>query len=403
MGDKEVLACLFSRAKHLKKLHRLEEFMVSKPSRKLFNVLKNSTERDLVKLVELGGVKASLVAEIVILSQEISWNGAIVDSDIDNFVEGQYRRVISAYNQKGQTDKVLQTIAHMEKAPVTNITDGYKKHLKEYEKIAEGGMLGMSTGLRGLDGITYGLAKGHIWVIGAYYGYGKTFFALNLISQLVSQRKKVQFITLEMSSNEIIDRLVGMRARLSPIEVLQGKLEKEKQLKREEAQWYWLEMIEEGYLVIDSDSRSTDDIITKVTLGDRFDCLVLDYLQLISTGKDQYEGLREAMKSLQELTVSQGISSVFLSQISNQSQREGENTKVDGFKGAGDIGQVANIAIKLVREKQNGDWTKWYGLDVVKNRHGKIGKVTCKIDFPGGIISDLTSSELLEWKNHYEI
>ena len=206
-----------------------------------------------------------------------------------------------------------------------------------------------------------------------------------------------------MSSNEIIDRLVGMRARLSPIEVLQGKLEKEKQLKREEAQWYWLEMIEEGYLVIDSDSRSTDDIITKITLGDRFDCLVLDYLQLISTGKDQYEGLREAMKSLQELTVSQGISSVFLSQISNQSQREGENTKVDGFKGAGDIGQVANIAIKLVREKQNGDWTKWYGLDVVKNRHGKIGKVTCKIDFPGGIISDLTSSELLEWKNHYEI
>ena len=60
---------------------------------------------------------------------------------------------------------------------------------------------------------------------------------------------------------------------------------------------------------------------------------------------------------------------------------EGTNS-IYGFKGAGEIGQIADVAIRIVRKKNDdGEMTDDYILDVVKNRTGRSGIVECKISF----------------------
>ena len=84
---------------------------------------------------------------------------------------------------------------------------------------------------------------------------------------------------------------------------------------------------------------------------------------------------------------------MLLSQISNEAQKEGTNS-IYGFKGAGEIGQIADVAISIVRKKNDdGEMTDDYILDVVKNRTGRSGIVECKISFPSGKITEVLSQE----------
>jgi hypothetical protein len=83
-----------------------------------------------------------------------------------------------------------------------------------------------------------------------------------------------------------------------------------------------------------------------------------------------------------------GTTTLILSQISNSAHQKGKLSRVDGFKGAGDIGQIANVAIRLVRERdmETGEFSPLYMLRLTKIRHGKPCSIKCNIEFPGGKI-----------------
>ena len=65
----------------------------------------------------------------------------------------------------------------------------------------------------------------------------------------------------------------------------------------------------------------------------------------------------------------------------------GNSSDLYGFKGAGEIGQIADVAIRIERTKENGELTPYYGIVVVKNRSGRGGEIECRIDFPSGHIT----------------
>jgi replicative DNA helicase len=100
--------------------------------------------------------------------------------------------------------------------------------------------------------------------------------------------------------------------------------------------------------------------------------------------------MSNASVKLQEATKELNCCTMLLTQVSNASQA-GTAGDVYGFKGAGEIGQIADVAIKIKREKStNGDFTDQFILDVVKNRTGKSGEIDCSITFPGGKITEKT-------------
>lgn len=274
-----------------------------------------------------------------------------------------------------------------------------KDFAKEYEgyesmfnKAADGKVLGIRTGIDPLDEQTYGLIPGQIWVCGAYYGHGKTFFAINVINSLLNQGKKVMFFSLEMSAPEVIQRLVGLRAKLNTYETLTVQ-DDVKEKAKQEAKDFIFKCLKEKILVIDDEIRSANSILNKLKAEDmrgHVDLCVVDYIQLMSTGLNQYEELRDAMKNIQMVTKSIKTTMLLLSQINNEAQIAGKGGRVDGFKGAGDIGQIANVAMRIEREKDEttGEFKEEFLIRLTKIRHGRPGNIKLRIEFPGGAITN---------------
>jgi replicative DNA helicase len=81
---------------------------------------------------------------------------------------------------------------------------------------------------------------------------------------------------------------------------------------------------------------------------------------------------------------------LILSQIDNATHKEGDKSPLLGFKGSGDIGQVADVAIRIKRiyeRDSNSKYTNEYILSVKKNRSGVTGDLQYTIEFPSGRIA----------------
>jgi replicative DNA helicase len=394
MMERYIVAALMSDKTRLTVLHRVESWMIwDKELKRLFKVLKVADDKikdDMIKLRELADLKASTVADMVIIRDDIKWGGILItDDDINQWVDAKYLKAIEEYTQKGEIGKIQKVISKMTMPQGKSVKERYLEYEEDFSKATVGGLLGFSTGLDSLDNTTLGLIKGQIWVVGAYYGYGKTFMMLNMVESAIKQGKKTLVFSLEMTAEEILARLICLRAKLGPVEVF-CPLGKDKSTRRNEAREYWLKQIEEGMLTIEDEARGVDDIVVKLASGGEYDFVCLDYVQLLSGEGSQYEMLRDGMKTLQMVTKKYQFTLLLLSQISNEAQKAGSGSLVDGFKGAGDIGQVANVAMRIMREKdeETGEWGEFFGLNITKVRHGVGKNLSFKIEFPGGRIID---------------
>lgn len=397
ISQEKALACLFSDNPKQTNLNRLERWMFDRGDyKKLFDALKEVTDKtELEQIKERSGLSAMFIVDMKNHSEAVSGHyvdsvygeTVVTDKDIDDFVDSKYKGLIGKYVSKGEIDKVQKVLGKMTETKEEDPVTKYLRHEEEMSKMVSHGLLGFSTGISKLDVVTYGMIPKHIWVCGAYYGYGKTYFMLNIVDSAIKQGKKVLLITLEMPIEEILARLICLTARLSTID-LYRPLDVEGHQAREQARNYWLEKVATGQLVVDDESRSANSVVTKVAVSGKFDLVCIDYVQLLETGINQYEGLRDAMKTLQMITKRYGFTLLLLSQINNEAQKAGSISRVDGFKGAGDIGQVANVAIKIERQKDEvtNKWSDFFGIDIVKLRHGMPANIGCSIKFPGGRI-----------------
>lgn len=360
-----------------------KEYFSNRKDRKLFEALLNG-ERDLLKLSKIAGNPAKvarLTMGDVYLSDETIMDFRVM------VLDEKMREAI----KREDWDEVQNVLNERKQGPTKNIIEEYEEYKAQYAELEDGDIMGMSTGIKPLDRMTLGFIPNHIWVCGAYYGYGKTYFAINMINNVLDQGKRVLFFSLEMVSPEIIQRLVSLRTGLNLVETV-GKLPEDKKKKREEAEEFIYKAIREKRLVIDDYTRDGNALVGKMMVEEmkqHVDFVSIDYIQLLA-GEDQYESLRDLTKKLQGATKKMGTTTLILSQVNNDSQEKGNFSRTDGFKGAGDIGQIANVAIKIVRERNmdTGEFSPLYILRLTKIRHGKPCSIRCSLNFPGGKITE---------------
>lgn len=374
--------------KDYKALLRVEDWMFDNTrDRDFFKTLKDLKDRDLEKIRELSGVSATYIADMSIMESDIVMgNVVVINKDIEEFVDSKYEKLLLKTIKNGSISDVQKIISRVQTVDTRDIVKKYEDYEEENSQMIKGGLLGFSTGIYKLDRLTLGMIKRHIWVCGAYYGYGKTYFMLNMVESAIKQKKRVLVFSLEMTSEEIIARLIALSAHLNTLEVFNPGSKMEQQM---EAKEFWLQAVVDGRLVIEDEMRDVNGVVAKVASNNSYDLVCLDYIQLLSTGNDQYEALREATKTLQMVTKKYGFTLLLLSQISNQAQREG-GSKLDGFKGAGDIGQIANVAMRIERERDEttGAFDSDFVLNISKVRHNMPGIIKLKISFPGGRIGE---------------
>jgi len=297
----------------------------------------------------------------------------ISEDKLDEFIAELQRKLVKSNASMGiETSSSDSVIAEYREL---------QTYYKERFKIG-GGLIGISTGYEKLDEIIDGLRKGHLWVIGGYTSMGKTACALNIVSNIIKQKKRVIFYSLEMTKTDILSRLLGIMTNQNGLSILKGFKHNEEAVSKAITQ------IQESSFSIYSEKNELAVIESSMLeehLTKNVDLFVVDFLQLVNVKgtKSEYETISTAILELQQTAQKLKVPIIVLSQISNEGAKYNSET-VMSFKGSGSIASAADLAIEInIGETDKSVWKqKMYQSESVKmiwnvrkNRHGKVGSL----------------------------
>lgn len=279
---------------------------------------------------------------------------------------------------------------------VNSIKDIATNYLCNLEDIKSGKKeLGLKTGIRTLDDYLYGELTGNsIIVIGARPSIGKSALALQIILNLLRERKKVLYVNLEMNENQIMNRLVSNSTGI-PLYKLKTAVE----LTDDEYKKIGNSVngISNSGLYIDFDIDINSEEIFRYAMQLKkrggLDAIFIDHLQLLARNENGYsEGntkraVDNAMRNIKRIAKILDIPVFVLSQLNRDKNGNNEAEMIipsmDKLKESGDIEQDANIVIMLNRiVKDSNGWTApleqqeelFFGIE--KNRDSKKGSGT---------------------------
>ncbi|MGN0517811.1 MAG: replicative DNA helicase [Acutalibacteraceae bacterium] len=243
---------------------------------------------------------------------------------------------------------------------------------------------GISTGIRNLDNLITGLNRSDLILLAARPGMGKTSFALNIArSVAVVGNKTVAFFSLEMSKEQLSSRLLSTEGLIEGSRLRIGKLTPEE----------WTRLIEAGDIlsrsniyIDDTPGITIPEMKAKLRRLRKVDLVVIDYLQLMSTGRrsdNRVQEISEITRNLKIMAKELNVPVITLSQLSRASEkRDDHRPQLADLRDSGSIEQDADIVLFLYREgyydKNNEDENtdKNSGECIVaKNRHGEAGTV----------------------------
>ena len=263
--------------------------------------------------------------------------------------------------------------------------------LSELSFLAEnqGRMRGLPTGFRDFDALTNGLQKSALIILAARPGVGKTSFAMNIATHVaVEENKKVAVFALEMSGEQLMQRSLASLAKVNLSKVLNGTMD------QEEWKRVWTaekKLAQSGLYLCDSSVTTPLDIISKcrkLKMTEGLDLIVIDYLQLMSSGKSNRENrtqeITEITRMLKVTAKELDVPIILLSQLSRMvEQREDHRPVLSDLTESGSIEQDADIVMFLYNpEKYNDVMLKdepgTVYLLVQKHRSGATGEIKLK-------------------------
>jgi len=218
------------------------------------------------------------------------------------------------------------------------------------------GLSGISSGFLKIDKLTAGWQDSDLVIIAARPGMGKTALALSMASNIaIEQEIPLAFFSLEMSSIQLITRLISSETALNSDKLRTGKLEKH--------EWEQLNIrvknLEKAPLFIDdSPSLSIFDLRAKARrLVSQKDVkiIIVDYLQLMTTGGNIKTGNREQeistiSRNLKALAKELNIPVIALSQLSRMVEgRTSKRPLLSDLRESGAIEQDADIVSFIYR------------------------------------------------------
>lgn len=249
----------------------------------------------------------------------------------------------------------------------------------EYNYKKGGQVTGMSTGYKMLDTFLNGIEKKKYIIIGARPAVGKTAFSLELAKRL-SIKNNVLYFSLEMSKEELGQRLVSSSSSIKNYKVRTGKLNSDE---------FTTIMDHMGKLsnlnlgVNDTENLTVEELTRQaISYKSKYglDVVIVDYLTLLDTEekcRDERIKINLISSKLRRLAKKLDIAVICLAQLNRAVESRHDKTPVIAdLKETGNIEQDANIILLLnSREKQEGQGSEELEVIIGKNRAGISNKV----------------------------
>jgi replicative DNA helicase len=307
----------------------------------------------------------------------------IPDNDLESFV---------AELQISLTNNIESSTR--ETSAIKDLIEDFQKEREEYLKKPAGSIIGVSTGYDKLDDIIDGLRPEHLWIIGGYTNMGKTFATLNIVANLIAQKKRVVIYSLEMSKNDVISRLLGIMTEQNGLAIMKGTQKNpiEKAIQN----------LVDSHLSIITNKSEVSDITFSMfeeNMKSPVDLFVVDFIQLVTlkNSKSEYETATESILKMQQTAKKLKKPIMVVSQISNDGAKNPENA-IMSFKGSGAIAAAADLAIEIIKDPEETNHSIKEKLNngnpinmiwvIKKNRHGKLGSIDLQFSGRNGIFRD---------------
>ncbi len=270
---------------------------------------------------------------------------------------------------------IRQKIVHIK----TLLKDAYERALVADKDIGKSGVL---SGFKGLDNLLGGFQKSDLIIVAARPSVGKTSLALDFLRFAgVTEKKKTLFFSLEMSNEQVINRLIGMQSGIPFWNIHTGKLKDDDFIKFNEAMGI---LSESDIFIDDKPGQSINEIRTKarrLALEQGVDIIFVDYLQLLHGTHTENRVLEvsEISQGLKNLARELNVPVIALSQLSRAIESRNTRTpQLSDLRESGSIEQDADIVMFIDREETYNMDTERKGIAdiiVAKHRNGPTGKV----------------------------
>lgn len=300
---------------------------------------------------------------------------AYEDADeVEDIMDAAEKRILSvAANRRGGDFEPIKTILMKSIDRISTL----------YE--SKGGLTGLSTGFRDLDKLTSGLQASDLVLVAARPSMGKTAFTLNIATSASLQGNPVAFFSLEMSKEQLVQRMLCAEGAIDSQRLRTGQLE--------DNEW--------GKLVDTADRLSKAKIyiddtpgITVMELRSKarrlkaehgLSLVVIDYLQLMQgrsmrSGDNRQQEISEISRSLKALARELNVPVVALSQLSRSVEsRQVKKPMLSDLRESGSLEQDADIVMFLYREDYYDQDTENRNITeviIAKHRNGPVDTVS---------------------------
>jgi replicative DNA helicase len=268
--------------------------------------------------------------------------------------------------------------------PIHKVGDLLQKAIERIEEIIKSrtGITGVPTGFTKLDEYTSGFQPSDMVVIAARPSVGKTAFALNICANAaIHKNKRVLLFSLEMSREQLVQRLLCMEGQIDSRRLRTGFLAQSEFPKLTKA----ADKLSRAPIFIDDTPNiGVLDLRSKArrhAAAHGVDLIIVDYLQLMSGARraeSRQVEISEISRSIKGLARELGIPVVALSQLSREAEKDDTGMpKLAHLRESGAIEQDADVVIMLSRppvheQEQNPNLII---LNLAKQRNGPTGKI----------------------------
>ncbi len=337
--------------------------------------------------------KKRILRDLISHGQEISVSGYDEDRDVEVLIDEAERKIFSI--AQGTSKKSFTALKD-------NLESAF--HRLEHLSTKEGQARGVPTGFADLDNILSGLQKSDLIILAARPSMGKSALASNIAKNVAMNSKiSVGLFSLEMSVDQIVDRLIADMSGINLWKLRTGNLKKS----GDNNDFIRIrESFEElSKLPIYIDESISFNIMQMRTMARRLQAekglglIIVDYLQLMqprSERSSMVEQMTEISRELKKLAKELDVPVLALSQLSRAvEQRTPQVPRLSDLRESGSIEQDADVVLFIYREdyyRQDTNRKNISDIIIAKHRNGPVGKVELYFDQETATFKNLDKS-----------
>lgn len=314
--------------------------------------------------------------QLIIASREIISDAMDPSAEADKLIETAEQKIY-AIRQGKQTGGLV----HISDVIASNYEMYTKLNSSERDKY-----VGIPSGISTLDAVTTGLNRSDLIIVGARPGMGKTSFIMNIARNVaVQQNRTVAVFNLEMSREQMVNRLLSSEARVPSKNLRTGTLSAD--------QWTRIatassSLCKAPMYLDDTADITVPEMKARLRRMKNLGFVVVDYLQLMHSAKktdNRAQEVSEITRSLKIMAKELDVPIMVAAQLSRAPEKQGGSHKpgLSDLRESGSIEQDADQVLFIYREgyysNQHEDPSavsqNTSEIIVAKNRHGELGTV----------------------------